>query len=80
MTVHGLMSKLAEVSRGNPDLDVEIHVKTGMRKIEAELQEDVKAGESVMVEHFLNEYCEDISLSKSEVSGHEKICITADCG
>ena len=80
MTVYELMNALAEVSKGNPDLDVEIHVKTGARKIESELQEDAKTGEAITVELYFDEYCEDISVSESDSGGHKKVCIKAECG
>lgn len=80
MTVYELMNALADVSKGNHDLDVEIHVKTRTRKIESELQEDAKTGEIITVELYFDEYCEDISVSDSEVGGNNKVCITADCG
>lgn len=72
MTVHGLMSKLAEVSHGNPDLEVEIHVSTGVRNIKAEMSEDAKAGDSISVAAYFDEYCEDISVFEAETGGARK--------
>lgn len=80
MTVHELMSKLAEVSMEDPDMEVEVHAVTGIREIESEITEDANAGDSILTETFLDEYAEDISVKKSNVGGHEKVCITADCG
>lgn len=80
MTVHELISKLEEVSMGDPDLDVEIRVLTGTREIESELLEDARAGETIITETCIDEYIEDISVGKTECGGHKKVCITADAG
>ena len=79
MTVHGLMSKLAEVSAGDPDLEVEIRV-LGNIEVRSELLEDVKSGEEILTDAFLDDYVEDISVGITECGGRKKVCITADAG
>lgn len=80
MTVYELMSELKEVSHRDPDMEVEIHVSTGARNIKAEISEDAKAGDSISVAAYFDEYCEDISVSETETGGRKKVCIMADCG
>lgn len=77
MTVHELMSKLAEVSAGNPDLEAEVRVIAD-REILSELSEDAKAGEEILTEAHFDEYIEDICVGASECGGHKKVCITAN--
>lgn len=80
MTSYELISKLIEVSKGNPNMEVEIRAITGVRKIDFEMQEDAKTGDSVTAYTYFDEYCEDFFAGESEVCGHRKVCITADFG
>lgn len=78
MTVHGLMGKLAEVSAGEPDLNVEVRAIVGDRIVKSELLDDAKAGEEVFTAARFDEYIEDICVGVSERGGCKKVCITAD--
>lgn len=77
MKVIELMSELAEASHGNPDLEVEIHVAAEKWSVEAEMSEDVKAGESIITESVIDAYAEEFTVEQSECGGRKKICISA---
>lgn len=80
MTVRELMSKLSEASKGDLDLEVEIHAFTGAREIEAKLEDDAKSGDCIILETRFDEYSDDIFVKESEAGGFRRVCIAADCG
>lgn len=75
MTLCELICNLTDITNGNLNAEVEIHIEGRNYLTQGELVGDAKRGDTIQICSDIDEYSEEISFEKTEVGGHDKVCI-----